>query len=72
MVEYIVISKKTKVEPLMDCFSDVFTTFLDLDTFQLRCCLREGQIALGFHLKNILICVLEMNEGLTGLKRVSN
>ncbi len=51
MVEYIVISKKTKVEPLMDCFSDVFTTFRYLDTFQLRCCLREGQIALGFHQK---------------------
>ncbi len=28
----------------------------------------EGQRALGFH-QNILICVLKMNEGLTGLER---
>ncbi len=33
----------------------------------------EGQRALGIH-QNVLICVLEMNEGLTGLNytRVSN
>ncbi len=29
----------------------------------------EGQKALGFHKKNILICVLKMNEGLTGLEQ---
>ncbi len=28
----------------------------------------QGQKALGFH-QNILICVLKMNEGLTGLER---
>ncbi len=28
----------------------------------------EGQNALGFH-ENILICVLKMREGLTGLER---
>ncbi len=28
----------------------------------------QGQKTLGFH-QNILICVLKMNEGLTGLER---
>ncbi len=29
----------------------------------------QGQKALGFHKKNILICVLKMNEGLMGLEQ---
>ncbi len=46
----------------MDCFTDVLTAFLGLGTFQL---LRE----LSDFIKNIFICVLKMNEGLTGLER---
>ncbi len=54
----------------MDYFTDVLTTFLGLGTFQLHCYLMEGQKALRFHLiKNILIFVEKINEGLTGLER---
>ncbi len=49
----------------MDYFNDVLTTFLGLE--------RVGYIALygesENRVKNILICVPEMNEGLTGLER---
>ncbi len=52
----------------MDYFIDLLTTFLDLD--------RGNSIAvygrvreLSEFIKNILICVLKMNEGLTGLER---
>ncbi len=48
-------------------FTDVFTTFLDLGTFQLCCCLWSVRQLSDF-IKNILICVLKMNEGLTGLE----
>ncbi len=40
----------------MDCFTDVFTTFLDLETFQLRCCLWRTDSS-PISSKNILICV---------------
>ncbi len=57
----------------MDYFNDLLATFLSLD--------RGNYIAiygrvreLSEFIKNILICVLKMNEGLTGLyvMRVSN
>ncbi len=48
----------------MDCFTDVFTTFLDLGTFQLSCYIwRVWEVS--DLIKNILICVPRMNEGLT-------
>ncbi len=40
----------------MDCFTDVFTMFLGLGTFQLCCCLWEGQRALWFHQKYLNLC----------------
>ncbi len=52
----------------MDCFTHVFTTFLDLGTFQLCCCLLRVRELSDFII-NILISVLKMNEGLTGLER---
>ncbi len=52
----------------MDCFIDVLTTFLDLGTFQLRCSLWRVRELSDF-IRNILICVPKMNEGLTGLER---
>ncbi len=52
----------------MDCFTDVLTTFLDLGTLQLRCYIwRVWEVS--DLIKNILICVPKMNEGLTGLER---
>ncbi len=47
----------------MDYFNDVLTTFLDLGTFQLHCCLRRVR-ELSDLIKNILICVPKMNESL--------
>ncbi len=45
----------------MDCFIDVLTTFLGLGTFQFRC--RPCKVRkLSDFIKNILICVPEMNE----------
>ncbi len=45
---------------------DVFTTFLNLGTFQLRCCLWEGQIALRFHQKYLNLCSEdEQRSGMT-------
>ncbi len=52
----------------MDYFNDVLTTFLGLELCQLCCSLCEVRKQLDFP-KNILICVLMMNEGLMGLKR---
>ncbi len=55
----------------MDYFNDVLATFLSLDGVRiLAVYVRE----LSKCIKNILICVLKMNEGLTGLDdmRVSN
>ncbi len=50
----------------MDYFNDVLTTFLGLE--RVSCiAVYAGQKALGFN-QNILICVLKMNEGLTGLE----
>ncbi len=49
----------------VDCFIDVFTTFLDLGTFQLRCCLRRVREFSDF-IRNILMCFPKMNEGLYG------
>ncbi len=46
-------------------FIDVFAMFLDLGTLQLHCCLRVSKL-LDF-IKNILIYVPKMNEGLMGL-----
>ncbi len=52
----------------MSHFIDVPTTFLDLGKFQLCCCLWRVRKLSDF-IKNILICVPTMNEGLTGLER---
>ncbi len=52
----------------MDCFTDVLTTFLGLGTFQLRYCLCRVRELSDF-IKNVLICVPKMNEGLVGLER---
>ncbi len=49
-------------------FTDVLATFLGLVTFQLHCCLWRVRKLLDF-IKNILICVSKMKEGLTGLER---
>ncbi len=49
-------------------FTDVFTMFLDLGTFScVAVC--GGSDSSPISSKNILICVLKMNEGLTGLER---
>ncbi len=48
----------------MDYFTDVLTIFLGLGTFQLHCCLWRVSELSDF-IKNILICVLKINEGLT-------
>ncbi len=59
---------KLRLNPLMDYFTYVLATFLDLGTLQLHCCLwrvREHSDSI----KNILICVPKMNEGLTDLER---
>ncbi len=52
----------------MNYFIDVLNTFLGPETFQLCCCLCRVKELSDF-IKNILICVLKMNEGLTGLER---
>ncbi len=52
----------------MDYFIDVLATFLGLGTLQLRCCLWRVRELSDF-IKNILIYVPKMNEGLTGLER---
>ncbi len=52
----------------MDYFTDVLAMFLDLD--QIRILSVYGRVReLSDSIKNILICVLKMNEGLTGLER---
>ncbi len=52
----------------MDYFTDVLAVFLCLGTFELCCCLRRIRELSDF-IKNILICVPNMNEGLSGLER---
>jgi len=52
----------------MNCFKYVFSTFLDLE----RCSNIAGNGGLAEpsdFIKNILICVLKMNEGLTGVEQ---
>ncbi len=52
----------------MDYFIDVLATFLDLD--RVRTLAVYGRVReLSEFIKNILICVPKMNEGLTGLER---
>ncbi len=49
-------------------FNNVITTFLDLD--HVRILAVYGRVReLSEIIKNILICVPKMNEGLTGLER---
>ncbi len=50
----------------MDYFNNILTTFLGLD--RVSCCLCRVKKLLDF-IKNILICVPKMNEGLTGLEQ---
>jgi len=59
-----------KVEPLQshDCFNDVFSTFLDLESVD-YIAVYGRVIYLSDFIKNILICVLKMNEGFTGVER---
>ncbi len=52
----------------MDYFNGVVTNFLGHKTFHLRCCPCRVR-KLSDLIKNILIFVLKMNEGLTGLER---
>ncbi len=52
----------------MDYFNDVLATFLELD--QVRTLAVYGRVReLLECIKNILICVLKLNEGLTGFER---
>ncbi len=52
----------------MDYFNDVLATFLSLD--RIRILAVYGRVReLSEFIKNILICVPKMNEGLTGLER---
>ncbi len=52
----------------MDYFNDVLTTFLSLECGS---CIAvyDGSESSRISSKNILICVLKMNEGLVGLER---
>ncbi len=52
----------------MDYFNGVLATFLDLDCSSILAV--YGRVReLSDFIKNILICVVKMNEGLTGLER---
>ncbi len=52
----------------MDYFNDVLATFLCVDRGNILAV--YGRVReLSDFIKNILICVLKMNEGLTGLER---
>jgi len=52
----------------MDYFNDVFTTFLGLESGSCVDCLWRDR-KLSDLIKDIFICVLKMNERLTGLQR---
>ncbi len=52
----------------MDYFTNVFATFLDLDHGSNLAVYGRVRDLADF-IKNILICVLKMNGGLTGLER---
>ncbi len=52
----------------MDYFTDLLAMFLDID--HVNSIAVYGRVReLSECIKNILICVLKMNEGLTGLER---
>ncbi len=51
----------------MDYFINVLATFLDLD--RVRILAVYGGSEFSEFIKNILICVPKMNEGLTGLEQ---
>ncbi len=52
----------------MDYFNNVLATFLSLDRVRILAVYVRVRELLEF-IQNILICVLKMNEGLTGLER---
>ncbi len=52
----------------MDYFNDVLATFLNLDRGSTLAVYGTARELLDF-IKNILICVLKMNKGLTDLER---
>ncbi len=52
----------------MDYFNDVLTTFPSLDRVRILAVCGRVRELLEF-IKDILICVLKMNKGLTGLER---
>ncbi len=52
----------------MDYFTNVLATFLDLDRIN-YIAVYGGVRELTGCIKNILICVLKLNKGLTGLER---
>ncbi len=52
----------------IDCFNDVLTMFMCLDHGSTLACLWSVRELLDF-IKNILICVPKMKEGLRGLER---
>ncbi len=52
----------------MDYFNDVLTTFLGREHVKLCCCLCRVRKLSDF-IKKVLICILKMNEGLTGLEQ---
>ncbi len=52
----------------MDYFTDVLITFLGLGKFQLHCCLWRVRKLLDF-IKNILVCVPKINQGIMGLEQ---
>ncbi len=51
-----------------EIFYYVHATFMDLEILQLHCCLCRVRELSDF-IKNILICVPKMNQGLTDLER---
>ncbi len=52
----------------MDYFNDVLTTFLGLECGS-SVVVYAGSESLWISSKNVLICVMKMNKGLTGLER---
>jgi len=52
----------------MNCFKYVFNTFMDLERFG-GFALNAGLTEPSDFIKNILICVPKMNEGLRGVER---
>ncbi len=52
----------------MDYFNDLLATFLNLDLVRILTVYGRSESSQNAS-KNILICVLKMNEGLTGLER---